>query len=255
MASARRVDFLGTPLDLLTMEETLQSVESAMRSRRRLQHVVVNVAKFVSMRNDPELRRDVLDSDIVNVDGSGIALGCRLMGLGRVERVTGVDLMQNVLALCAEKGFRPYILGAKPDILAKAAQVIEARHPGIEFAGLRNGYFKPSEEDEVVKAIRDSKADCLFIAMPSPAKERFMHKYRDRLDVPFLMGVGGSVDVIAGYVKRAPVWVQKIGMEWFYRLAQEPRRLFKRYFTTNLAYAGILLSAMLRRRPGLQPAE
>jgi N-acetylglucosaminyldiphosphoundecaprenol N-acetyl-beta-D-mannosaminyltransferase len=247
MAPGKRIDFIGTPLDLLTMRETLDRVEAAMRDRRRLQHVVVNVAKFVNMRSDAELRQDVLDSDVVGVDGAGIVAGCRLLGHGRVERVAGIDLMLEVLALCAAKGFRPYILGAKQDILERAIGRIRERHPRIAIAGYRNGYFSQEDEPEIVRDIAKSRADCLFVAMSSPAKERFLRRYRDELGVPFLMGVGGSIDVIAGYVRRAPAWVQKTGFEWAFRMLQEPRRLAGRYLGTNAVYAAILLGELLKQ--------
>jgi N-acetylglucosaminyldiphosphoundecaprenol N-acetyl-beta-D-mannosaminyltransferase len=243
----RRVEFLGSPLDLLSLDETLALVENAIVTRKRLQHVVVNVAKIVNMQTDDRLREDVLDSDLINVDGAGVAWGCKLLGLGKVERVAGIDLMERVVELCAKKGYRPYILGAKPEILEKASENLIARFPGLKFAGLRNGYFKPDEEAKIVADIAGTGADCLFIAMPSPHKERFMKAHKGQLGVPFLMGVGGSVDVFAGYVKRAPVWVQNIGMEWFYRMAQEPRRLFYRYFSSNLSYVGLLASALLKK--------
>lgn len=247
MAPGKRIDFIGTPLDLLTMRETLDRVEAAMRDRRRLQHVVVNVAKFVNMRSDAELRQDVLDSDVVGVDGAGIVAGCRLLGHGRVERVAGIDLMLEVLALCAAKGFRPYFLGAKQDILERAIGRIRERHPRIAIAGYRNGYFSQEDEPEIVRDIAKSRADCLFVAMSSPAKERFLRRYRDELGVPFLMGVGGSIDVIAGYVRRAPAWVQKTGFEWAFRMLQEPRRLAGRYLGTNAVYAAILLGELLKQ--------
>ena len=243
----RRVEFLGSPLDLLSMDETLALVENAIITRKRLQHVVVNVAKIVNMQSDERLRQDVLDSDLINVDGIGVAWGCSLLGLGKVERVAGIDLMERVVALCAKNGFQPYILGAKQEILEKAAENLTALYPGLKFAGLRNGYFKPDEEAKIVADIASTRADCLFIAMPSPHKERFMKAHKDKLGVPFLMGVGGSVDVFVGYVRRAPLWVQKIGMEWFYRMAQEPRRLFHRYFSSNLSYVGLLASALLKK--------
>lgn len=209
--------------------------------------MAVNVAKLVNMRSDEDLRRDVVESDLITADGSGVTLGCRLLGLGQVERVTGIDLMENILALCATKGYKPYVLGAKQDILEKAANNIKARYPKLEFAGLRNGYYKREEEAAVVADIARSGADCLFIAISSPHKERLMRTYKDTLNVPFLMGVGGSIDVMAGFVNRAPKWVQKIGMEWFYRMAQEPRRLFFRYFSTNGRFALLLLQAYKRK--------
>jgi N-acetylglucosaminyldiphosphoundecaprenol N-acetyl-beta-D-mannosaminyltransferase len=240
-----RVDLLGVPVDLLTLDETVGTAVAAMRSGQPITHVALNAAKFVKMRSDPELRRDVVSADVVGIDGMGILIALRLFGSRAPERVPGVDLMFALLQACAERGYRPFILGARRDALDRAMAVAKQRWPGLEFAGTRDGYFRREEETEVVEAIRASKADCLFVAMPTPRKERFLHEHRGSLDVPFIMGVGGSVDVLAGAVSRAPVWMQQAGLEWLHRLLQEPRKMAWRYISTNSAFFWILGSAFL----------
>jgi N-acetylglucosaminyldiphosphoundecaprenol N-acetyl-beta-D-mannosaminyltransferase len=247
----RKARFLGVPLNPLTMQETEAAVIGAIRERRQLQHVAMNVAKFVHLRRDSELRDDVFGADLVSVDGMGILIGARMMGVNVPERVTGVDLMEALLARCADEGFRPYLLGARPEILAQAEQVLRTRHPTLQFAGTQHGYFTTEEEPDIVEAIRVSGADCLFVGMPTPRKERFMARYRAVLDVPFVMGVGGGIDVLAGHVKRAPRAWQRTGFEWLYRLLQEPRRMWRRYLTTNLAFSRIMATAICRRSLGL----
>lgn len=237
----KRFVFLGCPMDALTMSETLAIAEQAMRTRTRLQHVVVNVAKLVNMRSDPALREDVRTSDLINIDGMGVVWGARLCGHAVPERVSGVDIMENLLSLCARKGYRPYFFGAKQEVLEQAVQNIRIQYPGIHIAGYRNGYFNPEEEPGIVEEIAHAKADCLFIAISSPTKENLLARYRDTMGVPFLMGVGGSIDIKAGLTRRAPIWMQKAGLEWLYRILQEPRRMFKRYWVTNRQYAGLLL--------------
>ena len=241
----RRTFFLGCVLDPLSMAETVELIEEAMVQRRVLQHVVVNVAKLVYLQDNRALYDDVMGSDLINVDGMGVVWGARFMGLQIPERVAGVDLMDRILALCAEKGFRPYILGAKPDVLRQAVDNIRAKYPALEFAGVQDGYYDRDREQEVMQAIRDSRPDCLFIAISSPHKERIMSCYKEFLEIPFIMGVGGSVDVMAGHVDRAPGWMQVMGAEWVYRLWQEPRRMWKRYLVTNSRYAWLLLKARL----------
>ncbi len=248
MTSSSRITFMNCPLDAITMDESLQRIESAMASNTLLQHVVVNVAKLVNMQRDEALRRDVTTSDLINIDGAGVVLGARLMGHVIPERVTGIDLMEHILRLCHEKGYRPYILGAKQEVLEQAVANIQQRYPNITFAGYRNGYFNQEEEPAIIKAIADSQADCLFIAMPTPHKERLMHDYKTAFHVPFLMGVGGSVDIMAGITKRAPRWMQRAGLEWLYRLLQEPKRMWKRYAVTNGLFAWLMIKELLTGR-------
>ncbi len=236
-----RAELFGVPVDVLSFDETVQRALSAMETRSRCQHVALNVAKLVSSRHDPELDQDIRESDIVSIDGMGILYALRLLGVHAPHRVTGVDLFEGLLAQCAERGLRPYLLGATPAVLDDAIAVLKRRHPNLQLAGFHHGYFSPEQEEGICAQIAATKADCLFIAMPTPRKERFMHRFRDRLGVPFLMGVGGSIDVIAGHVQRAPSIVQRAGLEWFYRLAQEPRRLGWRYLSTNTVFLGMLL--------------
>ena len=216
-----------------------------MRDRKRLHHVALNVAKFVNMRSDPVLSSDLAESDLVGIDGMGIVFAARRFGIPVQERVAGIDLFQEILTVCATDGFRPYLLGATPDVLHRAADVIVSQFPAIQLAGLQDGYFSKDWEAQVVKQILDSKADCLFVAMPTPRKERFLAAYRDQLGVPFIMGIGGSLDVIAGYVRRAPPIMRSMGLEWLYRVYQEPRRMWWRYLKTNTLFAGILVREVL----------
>ncbi len=242
----RRIHMLGAPLDLLDMAQTVARAESAMADGRRLQQVVINVAKLVNMRNDPDLRRDVFESDIINIDGMGVLWAARLLGHKVSERVAGIDLMLALIDSCARRGFKPYFLGARDDVLTQAITKLQTDHPGLVIAGCRNGYFTAEEEEQVVAEIAGSGADCLFVAISSPTKERFLHQHRDQLGVPFLMGVGGSLDVVAGKVSRAPVWMRRSGLEWLYRLAQEPRRMWRRYLVTNTIFLFLLLAELAR---------
>jgi N-acetylglucosaminyldiphosphoundecaprenol N-acetyl-beta-D-mannosaminyltransferase len=242
-----RIDLLGYPVDVLTMAETVERARVAMHDRMRLRHVALNVAKLVNMGSDSVLRSDVMQSDIIGIDGMGIVLAARWLGTPVKERVAGIDVFREILMVCARDGFRPFLLGATSEVLQKAADVIVTQFPPIQLAGLRDGYFRPDQEIEVVEQIMNSKADCLFIAMPSPRKERFLAAHRDRLGVPFIMGIGGSLDVVAGYVHRAPPVMQSMGLEWLYRVYQEPRRMWWRYAKTNTLFAGILLRSFVHR--------
>src|SRR6266705_1099169 len=139
-----RAELLGCSVDVLTMAETVERARVAMRDRRRVQHVALNVAKFVNMRSDQILRSDVIGSDVIGIDGMGIVLALRLFGVPVKERVAGIDLCWEVLTVCARDGFRPFLLGATPDVLHRAKDAIVAHFPSIQFAGLRAGYVRPS---------------------------------------------------------------------------------------------------------------
>ena len=171
----------------------------------------------------------------------------RLLGKPLKERVAGVDLFEALMAGAAEKGWRVYLLGAKEEIVSRVRDIYTQKYPKLVFAGYRNGYWKPEQEAGVVAQIAEARADLLFVAISSPKKEQFLGAYQSQMKIPFAMGVGGTFDVVAGKVKRAPVWMQKTGLEWFYRFLQEPRRMFRRYFIEDLAFFGMLLKEWRQR--------
>lgn len=242
-----RTNLLGLPVDILTESETIAAAVRAMRAGVRCQHVALNVAKLVKARRDFELDRDIRDSDIIGIDGMGIAWALRLLGERQATRVAGIDLFENLIGVCAREGFRPFLLGASPSVVDDAARELQRRHPALVIAGSHHGYFSLEEEAAVCGRIAASGAHCLFVAMPTPRKERFMLRNREQLGVPFVMGIGGTLDVVAGKVRRAPRLVRTLGFEWFYRLAQEPRRLATRYLSTNAVFALLMVGEVRAR--------
>ncbi|MFA5495370.1 MAG: WecB/TagA/CpsF family glycosyltransferase [Porticoccaceae bacterium] len=245
----QRIDVLGCPMDVATMGETVAVIDEAVAADRFTQHVVVNVAKLVNMRKDSELDASVRECDIINIDGMGVVLGARLLGHQVPERVAGVDLFHALLAMSAQKGYSVYLLGAKDDVVAETARRVRAQYPGLMLAGYHHGYFW-DDEQAMVEKIRASGAQLLFVAITSPRKENFINRWRDQLGVTFVMGVGGTFDVVAGKVKRAPLWMQKCGLEWLYRVIQEPGRMWKRYLTTNSEFACLLFKEKLAQVGG-----
>lgn len=243
-----RATFIDAPIDVLTREGTVSRVLDAIGRRGKVTHCALNVAKLVRMRSNATLRDDVCASDIVGIDGMGIVWGARLAGIPVPERVSGIDLMQALLSECASRGYRPYFLGATADVVQRAADVTCRLYPTLEFAGLHDGYFGAESESEIVAAINASRADCLFVGMPTPRKERFLAAHRRAIDAPFVMGVGGSFDVLAGKVARAPGWAQRAGLEWAFRAAQEPRRMIGRYLSTNTVFLGLMLRELARHK-------
>lgn len=244
-----RVEFMGCLIDNLSMEETLQKVESLVRSGRSHQHVVVNVDKVVTASRNPELRRIINECALVNVDGMPVVWASRLLGKSLKERVAGVDLFEALVERSAEKGWRVFFLGAREEVVRAVRDLYSRKYPRLRIAGCRNGYWSPDEEARVVELIADSRPHLLFVAISSPKKEEFLNRYQAEMKVPFAMGVGGAFDVVVGRVKRAPMWMQKGGLEWFYRFLQEPGRMFKRYFIKDMYFFWLLLKELFRK-PG-----
>ncbi|GAB1390914.1 MAG: hypothetical protein AMXMBFR78_17780 [Rubrivivax sp.] len=247
---AKRIEMMGCIIDNLSMEETLQTIEGFIASGKPHQHVVVNVDKLVKVQKDPELRRIINDCALINADGMPVVWASRLLGKRLKERVAGVDLFDALMGRAAVKGWRVFLLGAKEEVVAQVRALYTERYPALVIAGHRNGYWKPEEEQQVVDEITAARADLLFVAISSPKKEQFLGTYQARMRIPFAMGVGGTFDVFAGKVKRAPLWMQRAGLEWFFRFLQEPRRMFRRYFIEDAAFIGILAREMRRTREG-----
>jgi N-acetylglucosaminyldiphosphoundecaprenol N-acetyl-beta-D-mannosaminyltransferase len=240
-----RIDFLGSPMDNLTMKESVDIIETNVANDVFLQHVVVNVAKLVHMQTDKVLADSVKACDMINIDGMGVVLGARFCGHKVSERVAGVDLFHELLAMSAKRDFPVFLLGAEETVVDKTAATVKKLYPELTLAGYHHGYFWDDEE-AIVKMIKDSGAKLLFVAITSPKKENFINKWQDQLGVNFVMGVGGTFDVVAGKVKRAPVWMQNYGLEWFYRIVQEPRRMWKRYLVTNSKFLFLLLKEQFK---------
>ena len=241
-------DLFGVPIAAVTLPVALALVDQAIAVRRRLQIGVVNAAKLVHMQQDAELRGDVLSSDVVFADGMSVVWASRLLGQPLPERVAGIDLMMGMLARASAAGYRVYCLGATPQVLDAVVRRIRGEYPGAIVAGYHHGYFDAGDEERIARDIATARPDILLIAMTSPKKERFLSKWSRHLDVPVCHGVGGSFDVFSGAVQRAPARWQRLGLEWLYRVKQEPRRLWKRYFTTNSAFIAMVAGALLRQQ-------
>ena len=242
-----RVTFLGSPMDTLTMSETVESIKGRIKTGKFTQHVVVNVAKLVNMKKDPELAQSVTECDIINIDGMGVVWGARFVGHDVSERVAGVDLFMELNKMAEQEALPVFYLGATEEVVAETAAKMQSLHPDLNIVGAHHGYFW-DDEQSVVDKIRESGAKMLFVAITSPKKENFINRWKSQLGVNFVMGVGGTFDVVAGKVERAPVWMQNSGLEWFYRVVQEPGRMWKRYATTNNSYAWLLLQEKTKKR-------
>jgi N-acetylglucosaminyldiphosphoundecaprenol N-acetyl-beta-D-mannosaminyltransferase len=242
-----RITMMGCQVDNLSMEDTLVRIEEFIGSGRPHQHVVVNVDKLVKASRDPELRRIINDCALINADGMPVVWASRLLGKPLKERVAGIDLFEALMGRAGDKGWRVFLLGAREEVVRAVCDTYQRRYPQLVIAGYRNGYWNEQDEAAVVEQIKSSRAELLFVAISSPKKEQFLGRYQAAMRIPFAMGVGGTFDVAIGKVKRAPLWMQRAGLEWFYRFLQEPRRMFRRYFIDDLAFVWLLIKEAARR--------
>ncbi|EJF07467.1 exopolysaccharide biosynthesis protein, WecB/TagA/CpsF family [Thiovulum sp. ES] len=242
-----RINIFNCPIDTFTMAETIEKIDKSIQNRNHLHHVVVNAAKLINMQKDIELYNSVVNADIINPDGQAVVWASRILKQPLPERVAGIDIMQNIVKLAFEKGYRIFFLGAKEEIVKGVVERYSKEFSSEIVAGYRNGYFG-KEEESVAREIAESRADILFVAISSPTKEIFLEKYKEIIDAPFIMGVGGSFDVVSGKVKRAPLWMQKSGLEWFFRFLQEPRRMWRRAFITNGKFILLVLKEYLKNK-------
>jgi N-acetylglucosaminyldiphosphoundecaprenol N-acetyl-beta-D-mannosaminyltransferase len=245
-----RARILDVDIDRLDMEETIRRCAELIESGGPAQHVAVNVAKIVALRDDPRLRAIVESCDLVSVDGQPVVWASRLLRDPLPERVAGIDLMFRLLGLAERRGYRVFVLGAKEDVLEAAVARLTERYPRLTLAGFHHGYFADEESAEICAIVRAAQPHILLVAMSSPRKEYWLAEHARDLGVPFSMGVGGSIDVVAGLTKRAPALMQRLGLEWFYRFLQEPLRLGPRYLRTNGRFAALLARELLSRRTG-----
>jgi len=239
-------DILNVPIHAATRAETVEACNRAVAADVYLLIGVINVAKLVAMQKNVDLREAVGDADLVVADGMGVVWASRILGQPLPERVAGIDLFLDLVDLAERAKYSIYFLGAEQSVLDECTRRILVAHPDLKIAGSRNGYFDESESAQVASDIAMSEADILFVGMTSPFKEQFLARFGDTLGVSVCHGVGGSFDVVAGKVKRAPERWQRWGAEWLYRLIQEPRRMWKRYLTSNSMFVWLVFRSKFR---------
>lgn len=242
------VSLFEIPLAVARMPEVLDLCEQRIRTRDPLLIGVVNAAKIVNMRRNPQLRESVLDADVIFADGQSVVWASKVLRRPLPERIAGIDIMTGLFSRANDNQYRIFLLGATQEILDRTIERLQREHPNAIVAGAHHGYFDKAGEETVANQIEAANADMIFVAMTSPKKEEFLARWSEKIRVPICHGVGGSFDVYAGKVKRAPrVW-QKLGLEWFYRMMQEPRRLAGRYFSTNSRFVWMVIREALQPR-------
>lgn len=231
----------------LYKSEFLDIIETNLKEGNQIVQNGVNSASITELIHNEELTQAYNNSTLINIDGMSVVCALRFLGHDVPERVACPDLADDILKMAEKNNFGIFLLGTTEKSIRSCVGNIKESYPGIKLLGYRNGYFSDDEEDLVVKMINNSDADILFIGMPSPKKEFFVEKYRDMLNVRYILGVGGYFDIISGITKRAPNWIQRIGMEWFYRFMQEPRRMWRRYLIGNSRFIWLVIKEKFKR--------
>lgn len=239
-----KVSIMGIDIDSLTMEETIRKVDEFIMSKKPLHLMGVNADKLNLCQTDKKLEEIVKKSEIINADGASVILASKYLGKPLPERVAGIDLMQELLRLSEKKGYPVYFFGAKQEVLDKMLEKFKVDYSNLNIVGVRNGYFNDEELKEIEKDIIEKKPAIIFVGITSPKKEYVVQKFLDNGLSGIFMGVGGSFDVLSGNIPRAPKWMQNANLEWLFRVANEPKRLFKRYFFGNITF----IKAIIREK-------
>ncbi|OHB67101.1 MAG: hypothetical protein A2Y76_15610 [Planctomycetes bacterium RBG_13_60_9] len=246
------VVLMGTPIRKMRMADVVAACDESIRTKRPILIGVVNVAKLVKARRDTCLRQSLDEADFTVADGVPVVWLSRFCGCALPERVAGIDIMHALLGLADRHGYRVYFLGATAEVVERVVGFVRQGYPGVSIAGWRDGYFSSEQEREVAEVIQASQADILLVGMPTPRKENFLRRWRRHMCVPVCHGVGGSFDVVAGVARRAPLWMQRCGLEWLYRVIQEPGRMWKRYLVTNSVFVWLGVIETLAHRLGFR---
>lgn len=244
LSTKPRVSMLGADIDVLNVSETIELVEQYIIQKEPLHLVGVNADKINEMRENERLRSIVNGCGVINADGASVVMASKFLKKPLPERVAGIDLMQDLIQLSEQKGYKVFLLGAKQEVVEKTAQTLQDKHPELILTGIHNGYFSEKEWPEISDILRAAEPDFVFVGITSPMKEYLVEYLQKEGHRCVFMGVGGSFDVISGNIPRAPLWMQKSNLEWLFRVIQEPRRLFKRYFVGNWKF----IMAVLREK-------
>lgn len=234
--SKPRITILNTLIDVLSVQETIDLVEEYVKTKIPLHLMGVNADKINEVNQNERMKQIVNSCGVINADGASVIMASKYLKKPLPERVAGVDLMQSLVSLSEKKGYTIYLLGAKQEVVEKTAEVLKEKHPNLILAGFHNGYFKEPDWPDISKELKEKSPDFVFVGITSPIKEYLIEYLQEDGHTSVFMGVGGSFDVISGNIPRAPMWMQKANLEWLFRVIQEPKRLFKRYFVGNWVF-------------------
>ncbi|MFZ3217916.1 MAG: WecB/TagA/CpsF family glycosyltransferase [Candidatus Acidiferrales bacterium] len=249
--SAQRIHLLGMDIHNLTIAETLLAIGEIVEGRHFAYAVTPNVDHTVKFRKSPQFRAVYGKADMVVADGVPLLWAARMLGTPLKGRVNGTDLFERTCEFAAERGYSVFLLGGSPGAADSACEKLQQRHPDLKIAGCECppfGFYKSDEQNKAIQArIRESGADILFVGLGAPQQEQWMCDYGEGSGVSFAIGVGVSFSFVGGLIPRAPLWMQRNGLEWLWRIKTEPRRLGKRYLFEDLPFFGMVLQAMIKR--------
>jgi len=228
---------LELPVHPVTMSSVLQFIDDRVRSLSSPAYIVcANPEKVYQIRGVVWLRQFFEAADMVIPDGIGIVVAARLLYGRKLKRVAGADLMQAICVIAPARNYRIFIYGSSEITNRQAVEVLRLRHPGIDIVGVQHGYFPPEKMDDLILRINEAAPDILFVGLGSPRQEMWIQQYLPKLRVKVIQGIGGTLDVVAGKVRRAPAWMQAAGMEWFYRLLCQPSRIWRQLQLARFAW-------------------
>lgn len=239
--------FFDIRIQLLSKSEFLNLIESNLKNGNRIIQNGLNAASVNEVVNNEELKQAYKNSDLINIDGFSVVWALRFLGYSVPERIACPDLADDILTLAEKQNYSIFLFGAKETTLLLCKKNLQDNFPNLIIAGYHNGYYNEDEELAIIDMINSANPDILFVGMPTPYKELFVEKYRHNLAAKYILGVGGLFDILSGLTKRAPRWIQNIGMEWCYRFAQEPNRLWRRYLIGNSKFIYLIIKEKFKR--------
>jgi len=247
----QKIDICGIKIDNVSLDEAVRAISAIIQSRKLSYVVTPNVDHIVKLQKDPEFRDIYSNAALVLPDGMPLLWAAKFIGTPLKEKISGSDLLPKLCEVAAEKGYKVFFLGGREVSAAKAAEVLKAKYQKLNVAGT---YCPPfgferdeQENDKIIRMIKAACPDILFVGLGAPKQEKWIYKYKDRYQAPLSIGIGVSFEFMAGMVRRAPIWMQKSGLEWFWRLMMEPARLWKRYLIDDMLFFRLILKQKISR--------
>lgn len=246
-----RINICGIEIDNISMQETVDAIELLIQKDKKASVVTPNIDHIIKLQQDSKFIKAYKNASLVLVDGVPIIWASKFLGTPLKERINGTDLFELLCKIAADRGYKLFFLGGRSGAALKASKVLRKRHLGIEIVGVYSPPFgfenDKKENDKIIKMIKNSKPDILFVGLGAPKQEIWIYKHKAEYNVPVSIGIGVSFELVAGVIKRAPLWMQKRGLEWFWRLIMEPKKLCKRYLIDDIKFFWLVFMQKLNK--------